>query len=632
MPEDMAEQSAAAGGAGPSERRSDRALTWAGLGLKTREILLITLLTFGVVATTTFVHLSYVTSVTLGDTFRHAEVLARQCYGLSARALARAVDRDPADALRKDPELRGFLESVVQYSPLVLYIAVEDQADRAILHSDRSKEGTVLPIRPRWKTLAGFNLVQRVLALYGADQIYEVVLPLTLDRRPFASIKIGIPLTLVKDQLYDALSHSAILGGLALIAAWAVAMVLSSLTLKPIRSLADDMERLRRGEVDVRRSLSPKDEFGKLAFQLQLLGQQIHTDRAALQAQRSRYQHLVDHLDDGLLFLDADRRLQFANRTALAMLGLTTAEEKGTRLDDLFVPDHPLRRLLEQAFEDSTDVHSAFVTVPGDGGVTTNCTVSVFLVPATGRSDGAMVLMRDVKSLTVSARTMESLISYSAQVAALGKVTSEIAHEVKNPLNAMAIHLRLLKDQLSGAPESVNKSLDVIQKQIGRLDSVVQNFTNSIRRQAVAKPVDLCALLREVASLLEAEWRGKDVTFALKTDPEVPAVPGDADELRTAFMNIVLNACQAMPHGGTVSIAVEREPDTLVAVTISDIGLGIKPEDMSQIFRESFTTKQDGSGIGLTLVRRVIESHGGEFEISSRVGRGTTVVTRFRAE
>jgi nitrogen-specific signal transduction histidine kinase len=602
---------------------------WTQLGLRTREILVVMLLTFLVVTTTTLVHLSHVTRLTLEETLRHADLLARQIYGLSARAIARADARDPARALSDDSELRSFLNSVIEYSPQVLYLAITDPSGRVILHTDRGKEGKLLPERPQWNTLVSYNPVRRAYALYAGEEIYEAALSVSLDRQPFAVIKVGIPLTLVKSQLYDSLAQSAILGGLALLAAWAVALGLSSLTLKPIRRLAQEMERLRRGEFDAARDLNPTDDFAKLALQLRLLGQQIHADRAEMLAQSSRYQHMADHLLDGLLFVDAERRLQFANRTAGFILGRRLAEARGTLLKDLLEPDHPVRQLVEQAFDEAASVQTASVKIPTEGDAATECMVSVFPVPGASRKgEGALVLMKDLKSLTVSTRTLGSLIKYSAQVAAVGKASAEVTHEVKNPLNAMAIHLRLLKDQLRGAPESVFKSLDVIQKQIGRLDSVVQSFAQSLRPETTLKPVDLGLLFKEICSLLEAEWRERGVTFELRLDADVPPVAGDEDSLRTAFMNIVLNACQAMPDGGRVTIAVDRR-DALVAVTVSDTGTGIKPEDMSQMFRMSFTTKAHGSGIGLPLVRRVVEMHDGDIEVSSRVGHGTTVVIRF---
>jgi PAS domain S-box-containing protein len=603
---------------------------WRGLGLRAREVLAVSLLTFLVVATTTLLNISYLTGRTLEETYRHGELLTRQIYGLSASTLLRGPEVDPARALAEDRELRDFLNLAVQYSPQVLYIAITDPSGRAILHTNPQRQGQALPARPAWKVLLSHNAFRRIRALYAGDQIYEIVLPLSLDRQPFGAIRLGIPLSLVKGELHEALVQSTLFGGVALIGALVVAFGLSSLTLKPIRNLARDMERLRRGELDFGSSENATDEFGEIALQLQRLGQEIRADRTQVKAQHARYQHVVDHLEDGLVFLDVDQRVQFANRGAGLILGASVAGANGIALNEALGPAHPVLRLVQQALGESANLQSVSVKIPTEGGGTIDCMVSVFPVEASDHvREGVLVLMKDLRALTVSARTLRSLIRYSAQVAELGKATSEVTHEVKNPLNAMAIHLRLLKDRLGEVPDPVKQSLDVIQKQIGRLDSVVQNFMHSIRPQNLELgAVDVAAIVKETCSLLEAEWRDKGVSFVTRAAADLPNVQGNDDALRTAFMNIILNACQAMPTGGVVAVTVERPQEDVLAVAISDTGTGIKPEDMDQIFRMSFTTKAEGSGIGLTLVRRIVEMHDGDIEVSSRVGQGTTIVVR----
>jgi signal transduction histidine kinase len=619
-------------GRGPAPPVTERepVRPWRGLGLRAREVLVVSLLTFLVVATTTLLNISYLTRRTLEETYRHGELLTRQIYGLSARTLLRGSEVDPARALAEDRELRDFLNLAVQYSPQVLYIAITDPSGRAILHTDPQKQGHALPARPAWNVLLSHNAFRRIGALYGGDQIYEIILPLSLDRQPFGAIRLGIPLSLVKGELHEALVQSALFGGVALMGALVVAFGLSSLTLKPIRSLARDMERLRRGELDFGSSENATDEFGEIAFHLQRLGQEMRADRTQVKAQHARYQHVVDHLEDGLVFLDVDQRVQFANRAAGLILGPSVAGANGIALGEALGPAHPVLRLVQQALGESANLQSISVKIPTEGGGTIDCMISVFPVEASDHvREGVLVLMKDLRALTVSARTLRSLIRYSAQVAELGKATSEVTHEVKNPLNAMAIHLRLLKDRLGEVPDPVKQSLDVIQKQIGRLDSVVQNFMHSIRPQNLELgAVDVVAIVTEICSLLEAEWRDKGVSFVTRAAADLPSVQGNGDALRTAFMNIILNACQAMPTGGVVTATVERPQEDVLAVAISDTGTGIKPEDMDQIFRMSFTTKAEGSGIGLTLVRRIVEMHDGDIEVSSRVGQGTTIVVR----
>jgi signal transduction histidine kinase len=236
-----------------------------------------------------------------------------------------------------------------------------------------------------------------------------------------------------------------------------------------------------------------------------------------------------------------------------------------------------------------------------------------------------MVLLKDLDSI----RTLESLITYSAKLAALGRLTSGAAHEVKNPLNAMTIHLELLRERLGGASDEVHHSLEVIKGEIGRLDRLVQGFLRFVRPQEFdPKPLDLNALLQEVAALLEAEWGGRNVRFALAPAPDLSAVAGDQELLRQALLNVVLNACQAMPDGGTVRLATETDGDEIV-VSVADEGVGIPAEDLERIFHLYYTTKPDGHGVGLPMVYRIVQLHDGRIEVSSSSGRGTVFTIRF---
>jgi signal transduction histidine kinase len=246
---------------------------------------------------------------------------------------------------------------------------------------------------------------------------------------------------------------------------------------------------------------------------------------------------------------------------------------------------------------------------------------------------GVIVLLRDSRSISVSARTLQALIRYSSQLMALGQATSGVTHEVKNPLNAMMIHVELLSERLAGAPDDLRRSLDVIRGEIGRLDAVVQRFMSLVRPQELRTSVlDLNALLGEVSDLLEIEWRPKGVTFRANLDRGLPPVLGDEELLRRALLNLLLNACQAMPGGGCVTVTSERQGADLVQVTVADTGAGIPAEDLTRIFTMYYTTKPDGSGIGLALVQRIVQAHQGEIEVASEVGHGTRVTLRLPLE
>ncbi len=600
-----------------------------GLSIRAREVIIVTLLTLLVVVVTTFILLHHSRQIVWEASLREGELVARQIYAQSAHVLSRNSDRDPWTVIQSDRELRSLLEASVGYAPGLLYALIADEDGRAVLHSDRTREGERVPEQPNLRTLMSQNILQRAQLLYHGPQIYEVKLPFDLGGKPFATIRLGIGVPLVRRQLEDSLRSSIALGVLALVAALAVAIVLSSLTLKPIRKLAEDMERLRQGDFDVGSGEGPKDEFGKLAFQLQLLGRQIQSDRTRILAERSQLQSAVDQLEDGIMFFNLEGRVLFANRAVEVALGRPASEVVGARLDGVLGADHPLRQMVQQAFEHGASLRNVVMEIPAEGSPA-EFLVSVFPLVDEGKGcDGAILVLRDMKSVAVSARTFQSLIQYSAQLAALGQVTSEVTHDVKNPLQAMAVHVAYLKEKLSDPPAEVRRSLSVLEAEIRRVDIVVERFMELIRPTDVSmKPVDLNVLLQDATTLLDAEWQAKGVTFALQFERGLPRMLGDEALLRRAFMNILVNACQAMPDGGRVTITSEREGDGLAKVTVSDTGVGIPPEDLERIFNRYYTTKAGGSGIGLPLVRRVVEMHDGDIEMLSAVGDGTSVIVR----
>jgi signal transduction histidine kinase len=171
----------------------------------------------------------------------------------------------------------------------------------------------------------------------------------------------------------------------------------------------------------------------------------------------------------------------------------------------------------------------------------------------------------------------------------------------------------------------VQQSLEVIGSEIRRLDRVVQGFLRFMRPQELAlKRVDVAALLASLVALLEAEWQPRGVRIELRPPGPLPDLNADEELLRHALLNILQNACQAMPAGGTVTLTAEAH-GRMLRVAVSDEGVGIAPEDMDKIFRLYYTTKPDGSGIGLALVYRIVQLHDGTVEVRSEQGRGTTV-------
>jgi PAS domain S-box-containing protein len=595
------------------------------LGVRGREALVVSLLTLLVVSTATAIHLSQLSRVVVQEAVKQAELIAKQIYAQTSRALQRTPGADPLAALRDDPELRSFLDASVGYSPHLLYALVTDHTGTVLLHTERQKEGKPEPERPSLDGLLKVDTLSRFSALYTTGRTYETVLPMTLNDRLFGSIRLGVSTTLLRREVTSSLQQSLAVAAVALPLAWLAAMVLAQLTVRPIRAIVGQVDRIRRGEpLEATPVALGGDEFQELSSQLTRLGRELQADRLSTLSEKAHLQGVVDQLEDGVIFLNPERHILFFNRAAETVVGLPLERTVGLPIHEVLDPAHPLLPFVDQVLVGSAGIRNATVVLPHDGR-DKEFLVSAFHMEDAHRVMGVAVLLKDLESI----KTVQSLVSYSAKLAALGRLTSGVAHEVKNPLNAMMIHVELLKERLEDSGVDVKKSLEVIGGEIRRLDRVVQGFLKFMRPQELTlKPVDLNAMLQSVCALLEAESLSHGVRFVLELDAALPAVSADEELLRQAFINIVQNAVQAMPSGGAVRIRTRPEEVDWVRVTVTDQGVGIAPEDVDKIFKLYYTSKPGGSGIGLSVVYRIVQLHDGTVEAKSELGRGTAVIVR----
>ncbi|MGC4083258.1 MAG: ATP-binding protein [Vicinamibacterales bacterium] len=262
---------------------------------------------------------------------------------------------------------------------------------------------------------------------------------------------------------------------------------------------------------------------------------------------------------------------------------------------------------------------------------------------ASGELVGVMLIARNLEYLS----QVESTIRYSRKLAALGRLSAGVAHEVKNPLNAMMIHLELLRQYIAPAalasargtgrgplgieaapdsapPPQALQHVDVIAREIRRLDEVVQGFLKFSRPEDLKlQPVNLPELMNDIVPIITPEAKQRRVHIVVESEG-TPEVNGDPAMLRQAVLNLAWNACQAMPDGGTLRLRAETARGRKAQITVSDTGVGIKPEHLQRIFNLYFTTKERGSGIGLSMVYRTVQMHDGEIEVQSTPGKGTT--------
>jgi len=600
------------------------------LGIKGKQVLGVTSLVGAVVVILSVLSLSRVASVSLDESRARAELVANAIFHRAFDVVARG--GDPYATLRADPGLRSFLESSL-YSKNVTYAALADVDGNAFLHADRSLEGQPLPAGGDLMKLLNRPAVSQLVAIYSSQgQNLEYRQPLLLGDREIGSIRIGVSTLLIRDDLDASLGPTLLTAVGALAVAVVVAMLLAQLLLRPIHMIRGGLTRLGRGEFGVQLNLGEGDEFGELGTFFNTVSEQLSADRSQMAGQVANLESAVEQLEDAVAIVNARKELLFANP---AMRTLLPGLAQGATLDAALANDHPLQRLSEQTLVNRQSRGPVSATF-GDSGERLVMTHAIN--DPKGDLVGIMLVARNVEYLS----EVQSTVRYSRKLAALGRLSAGVAHEVKNPLNAMMIHLELLRQKFSprvarasavDAPaiavaepvdrEEAMQHVDVIANEIRRLDEVVQGFLKFTRPEDLKlQPISLTALLDEIVPIVRPETERAGVGLVVECNG-VPDVNGDPAMLRQAFLNLALNACQAMPSGGTLRIHCEAARGHRVRVSISDTGVGIKPEHLQRIFDLYFTTKEKGSGIGLSMVYRTVQMLDGDIEVQSTPGAGT---------
>ena len=603
------------------------------LGIKGKQVLGVTSIVAVVVVVLSLLHLARLASVSLEESRARAELLAHAVFHRAREVVS--ADADPYQSLRRDPGLRSILESAL-YSDNVTFAAIVDREGLAVVHADPTLEGQRLPDGGDLAALLGTTPWAKLKAIYaGQGRNVEWRQPLLLDGRDFGSIRIGVSTLLIRRTLNASLRPAVVAALVALAVAVVGAMLLAQLLLRPIHVIRSGLTRLGRGEFGVRLDLNQHDEFGELGTFFNTVSEQLSADRSQMAGQVANLESAVERLEDAVAIVGPRGEMLFLNP---AMRALMPRAAIGAAVADAAEAGHPIRKLAEDALVSRQPQGPTAASIPGADGERLMMTHPV--TDRNGELVGVMLVVRNIEYLG----QVQSTIRYSRKLAALGRLSAGVAHEVKNPLNAMMIHLELLRRQFASAPvtsavaagpaaeppaasvdaEQAMEHVDVIAGEIRRLDEVVQGFLKFSRPEDLKlQPVPLAALLNEVAPIVRPEAERAGVTLSIEC-ASAPDVNGDIGMLRQAFLNLALNACQAMPQGGTLRITCAAASGGRVAISFIDTGVGIKPEHLQRIFDLYFTTKERGSGIGLSMVYRTIQMHDGEIEVESTPGVGTT--------
>ncbi|MGC1484151.1 MAG: ATP-binding protein [Candidatus Acidiferrum sp.] len=528
-------------------------------------------------------------------------------------------------ALGSSQGLQAQLQAAIASSG-IYEVSITDHEGKALASApDKSLVGKFALRRPPLSQLTQRGFLQQVKVLAGPGGVYEYEYPFNNGDEPFGEVRVAVSTVLLLDK--EILPIARKLGTivlLALLISTVLAAVVSGAALAPLARISAQLDRISAGQYDapvpeVRGFVGTGDELGQVSLKITQVGQQLRGVHEIFSTMRENMNSVMAGLEDGLLLFTRDARAVMVSPAAEKFLGAPAGQFLGRRVTEIFPVGHPLRDALRIEGDELTEIaaETELKTTEGERRVS----VSVQAIQEDGERMGALLTLRDLDSLD----SINTQLQVSERLAALGRITAGVAHEVKNPLNSMRLWLENLKESLpADSDSSAKQAVNVLDKEIDRLDAVVKRFLDFTRPMDVRlEPTQLAELLKEVLEVAQPQMQKANIQVAQLLPIDVPEVYVDRALLKQAVLNLVLNAGESMSSGGQLRLVLSRRGE-MAEITVGDTGKGIPPEHRQKIFQLFFTTRPGGSGIGLASTFRIVQLLNGSIDFTTEVGKGTT--------
>jgi signal transduction histidine kinase len=627
--------------------------------LKTKLVLAITALVFVIAGAVSLIYVHQLVKAAVQQTYDTNHMWADQVRHALQQALETGLrDRtvDPnnpaelrelvAETVQGDATLQAALDSVNRYSLTVYDINIGDSQGTTLLSTNPDNQGKPVPARANYRELLRASPMRMMMQVFGRPAVFDVVAPLENNGKLIATVNVGVRTTLLR-AVYEPLLRKAFwLMGFILIAALAASFLLTNLALRPMTEISRQLDRLTAAEGALAEDEGAKDQdvAARVSTKIERIGQRMRNVEEVYSALRENLDQILGNLQDGILLFTGDRRAVLVSEAARRFLQIERDNILGRQAREIFDRTTVLGRSLRDAIDAGMNMVKEEIRT--ENGRRIQASVDFIYDDETHQGLGALVTLHDLES----AAEIESELELSRRMAAIGRLTSGVGHEVKNPINAIVVHLELLKSKLGEGEGPATRHLEVIDAEIRRLDRVVQtlvDFSRPVELQLHEQ--DLRLVVGDVLALAADELQTHRVTLVSRMPEEALIANVDADLLKQAALNVIQNGAQAMPEGGRLEVILEEErsggdattlgmdgledlqaedrigqltPNTAV-LRIVDEGPGIPAEIREKIFDLYFTTKSGGSGIGLAMTYRILQLHYGSVEVQSKEGRGT---------
>lgn len=605
------------------------------LRLRTKLVFAFTAMVVVIVSVLAALYISEIVRQRIKETYDVADLVDHQIYAVAKPSLevdlsstridlndTRKVDEAVQNELETDASLNSLLDSVLGQWPAIQDVSISSANGQALLHTNPFMVGQPIEQRADWATVVHAGIRQQLRVIFGPPAVYDVPYSLTRDGRAFGEIRVGVSTHYLQNNLQPQIRTALILSGSVVLACLLLVAVISSLALRPLAAINRRLDVISSGKADaVEAPAKRSDEYGAVSTKIERLGRQMRDVKEVFSALKENLDQMMANLQDGVMLFTSDLNVVLVSASAERFIGKPRGEMLGRKPAEIFSRSSRLGRAILEAFDSHVPLGAE--EIENEQG--RHVQIALDFIEERGERIGALLTLRDAESV----HRIEDEIELSRRLAAIGRLTSGVAHEVKNPLNAIVVHLEVLRQKMKEIDPDTRRHVDVIGNEIQRLDRVVQTLVDFTRPVELRlNDLDLRKVVEDVVILASPAAERHNVTVERQASQEPLPVRIDADLVKQAILNIVLNGLQAMPEGGTLRISSKREGDGAL-LTVRDQGAGIPENIRDKIFNLYFTTKSGGSGIGLAMAYRVVQLHHGSVEFTSIMEHGTTFYLRF---
>lgn len=521
------------------------------------------------------------------------------------------------------------------------YIIISDKENRvAVFTGHDEKQGQILTDSVSQAAIhADHQLAQRTV--WEGRPVLDFTVPVFIPQstQRWGTVRVGLSLKEVHELIQQTRLGLAGLGIVALAIGFAGAVVYARRITQPLKDLVRGTVFVSKGDLDHKIDVKTGDEIEELARNFTHMVEEVRVHRKELEGQLHeisalrRYQeNILQSMTSGLIAIDLTGKITTVNQSGLNILSIGEDQLLGTSVSVLPRPWDVLGRVFLETLEEGQGSRNRELRIEKDGKNLWIMITTTLLIEEDNEKLGVLGVFQDITDL----RDLQERMKEADRMAALGRLSASLAHEIKNPLSAIKTFVQLVPKKFD-SPVFREKLNATVPRELERINRLIDNLLQLTRKPRLKlTSVDLNEIVVQALELYHEEMEKNNVEFDATLKERMPRIQADAELLHRVFSNILLNAIQAMPQGGKLNISTQRtslaDKNGALQVAVQDTGFGMDEETVRRLFDPFFTTKEKGTGLGMANAKKIVEEHRGRIDVRSGPGKGTLVRVTFPVE